>query len=226
MSVRVAVIDSGANPTHPHITRVAGGVCITATGDFDREALAWIDKLGHGTAVLAAIQEKAPDATYFAVKVFHDALQTRAVTLVRALDWCIDTGIDVVNLSLGTLNATYADAFEDAIARCARHGILVVAAREANGSPCYPGCLPHVFGVVLDWDVPRDTYRAKKQDGRHVFYASGHPRPIPGVALTRNLYGVSFAVANMCGFVVQACGTTGARTYSKIEAELIRSEIA
>jgi subtilisin family serine protease len=198
-------------------------------GEIDAGDGAWVDRLGHGTAVMAAIQEKAPDAAYFAVKVFHDALQTRALVLVRAIDWCLKHDMDVINLSLGTVNATYTEAFVDVVARCANRGTLLVAAREANGTPCYPGCLPGVFGVGLDWDVPRDTYRVEAQDGRAVFYASGYPRPIPGVPQTRNLYGISFAVANMCGLIIRQSGqeaATGPARFAAVEASLSGSKPA
>jgi subtilisin family serine protease len=229
MSLSVAVIDSGVNPTHPHISSVAGGVAVTMAGEIDTSDGAWVDRLGHGTAVMAAIQEKAPDAQFFAVKVFHDALQTRALVLVRAIDWCLKHDMDVINLSLGTVNATYTEAFVDAVARCAERGTLLVAAREANGTPCYPGCLPGVFGVGLDWELPRETYRLDHQDGRPVFYASGYPRPIPGVALTRNLYGISFAVANMCGLIARQAPqktTTGAARFDAVVAALSGSKPA
>lgn len=231
MSIRVGVVDSGVNPRHPHISGVAGGVAITASGEIDTGDESWLDRLGHGTAVMAAIQEKAPDATYFAVKVFHGALQTRALALVRAIDWCLGQDMNVINLSLGTVNAVYIEAFEDAVARCAARGALLVAAREANGTPCYPGCLPGVIGVGLDWDVPRESYRAELAGGGAIFYASGHPRPIPGVPQNRNLYGISFAVANMSGFVVRtrAAAThppTAANRFQETEAALVRGVAA
>jgi hypothetical protein len=40
-----------------------------------------------------------------------------------------------------------------------------------------------------------------------VFRASGYPRPIPGVPADRNLHGISFAVANVTGFVARARAT-------------------
>src|SRR5262249_23182476 len=40
--VRVAIIDSGVNPAHPHVDGVAGGVCINADGARG-EYLAYID---------------------------------------------------------------------------------------------------------------------------------------------------------------------------------------
>src|SRR5215472_10234062 len=106
--VRVGVIDSGVNPKHPHIISVSGGVSI-GSGDGDAES--YIDVLGHGTAVMAAIQEKAPDAEYFAVKVFHRSLSTSAAFLIQAIQWCIDHEMHVINLSLGTPNSEHAAAF-------------------------------------------------------------------------------------------------------------------
>lgn len=202
--IRVAAIDSGVNPAHPHIGQIAGGVAVNMEGMVDPANDAWIDKLGHGTAVMAAIQQGAPAADFFAVKVFHDALQTRAVALVRAIDWCLSQNIDVINLSLGTVNPSYIEAFADAVERCVQRGTVIVAAREANGTPCYPGSLPGVISVGLDWDTPRATYRCEEKDGAAVFFTAGYPRPIPGVSPSRNLYGISFAVANMTGFVLRA----------------------
>ncbi len=209
LGVRVAVIDSGVNSLHPHIGRVAGGASVTVAGEIDADD--YLDRLGHGTAVMAAIQEKAPAADYFAVKVFHSELRTTGANLLRALDWCVEHKMDVVNLSLGTTNPAHADSFARAVMKVAEAGTLLVAAREADGQPCYPGCLAGVFSVGLDWDCARNGFHCEENGVGEVFYASGYPRPAPGVPPRRNLYGISFAVANMTGFIVRACESEGSR---------------
>jgi hypothetical protein len=83
--VRVAVIDSGVNSAHPHIGGVAGGVTITQ--EFEEKD--YTDKIGHGTAVMAAIKEKAPDAEYFAVRFFYSSLRTTVDVLVRVIEWSL-----------------------------------------------------------------------------------------------------------------------------------------
>jgi len=195
--VRVAVIDSGVNPHHPHIRRIAGGVCVQVDGTIVFGDC--IDQLGHGTAVMAAIQEKAPDADYYAVRVFRTVLRTSAANLQSAIRWCIEEKMNVVNLSLGTTNPAHAEAFAMVVAQAAETGTSLVAAREVNGEPCYPGCLPGVISVGLDWDSPRDQYRHEAG----VWYASGYPRPAEGISPRRNVHGISFAVANMSGFVAR-----------------------
>jgi subtilisin family serine protease len=200
--VRVAVIDSGVNPRHPHISGVAGGVSVFGPGQIEEDS--FLDRLGHGTAVMAAIQEKAPDAEYFAVKLFHNSLRASAPALIAALEWALAQRADVVNLSLGTLNFEYEGRFQALVESATACGTVLVSAREAEGRACLPGSQPGVIGVGLDWDCPRERYRVEEVGGGRVYYASGYPRSLPGVPRERNLNGISFAVANMTGFVIRA----------------------
>src|SRR6266576_1576182 len=104
--VRIAVIDSGVHAEHPHVRGVAGGIAIRDDGSIFDE---YVDRLGHGTAVTAAIREKAPDAEIFAIKVFWRALATDITTLVRAIDEAAARGAAVINLSLGTAEMHHRD---------------------------------------------------------------------------------------------------------------------
>jgi subtilisin family serine protease len=204
--VRVGVIDSGVNPKHPHIISLAGGVSI-GSGDGDVES--YIDVLGHGTAVMAAIQEKAPEAEYFAVKVFHRSLSTTAAFLIQAIQWCIERDMQVINLSLGTPNPAHAEALSKLVELARKRQTVLVSAREINGQPYFPGSLPGVIGVAVDWNCDRDSYRVEETPNGLIYHASGYARPVPGVAPQRNLHGISFAVANMTGFVIRACHASG-----------------
>ncbi len=202
--VRVAMIDSGVNPAHPHVGGVAGGVAIGAAG----ESSVFLDYLGHGTAVAGAIREKAPAVELYAVKVFDRALRTSMDRICRAVEWALATGVDIVNLSLGTLNPAHRAAWEELVERAAAAGAVIVAPRDADGRDSLPGCIEGVVPVGLDWECPRESYRCRVSDGRPLFLASGYPRPVPGLPRDRNLSGISFAVANMTGFTAlarQAC---------------------
>lgn len=199
--VRVAVIDSGVHAAHPHVGGVAGGIAIDEDG---REHGDYVDRLGHGTAVVAAIKEKAPDSEIFAVRVFDRALSTSVTTLVQAIDWAARCGMHVANLSLGTSRPEHEPVLRDAVARACAAGLIIVSARDDGGVRWLPGSLPGVVPVQLDWTCPRDALRSASIDGVVVFRASGYPRPIPGVPPAANLHGISFAVANVTGFVASA----------------------
>ena len=199
--VRIAVVDSGVHARHPHVNGVSGGVSITPDGN---QGTDYIDRLGHGTAVAAVIREKAPDAEIYAVRVFHDSLATRIQSLLHALDWSLRNGMQLINLSLGTDNPEHEPALRAAVDQLTGQGIKLIAAHEDAGIRWLPGCLAGVVPVALDWDCPRDSYRTSTlRDGRTLYHASGYPRPIPGVALDRNLKGISFAVANVTGLIAQ-----------------------
>jgi hypothetical protein len=185
--MKIAIIDSGIHPGHPHVGEVAGAIAITTGGESDDTN----DRLGHGTAVAGAIREKAPHADLYAVKVFDQRLSANIDAIVRALEWCRDHEMDLVNLSLGTQNPAHRERF----VRVLGDRLLVVSAAGA-----LPGNLPGVIGVAADPACPRDAFRY--HDG--MFYASPYPRPIPGVPVNRNLHGASFAVANMTGLVARA----------------------
>lgn len=204
--VRVAVIDSGIHAPHPHVPSVRGGASVTVdpasdsirvhAGEFD-------DRLGHGTAVAAAIHEKAPDVELWAVKVFDRSLTTSAAALARGIEYAAESGARLINLSLGTDNASHAAELEGATQRAGQRGALVIAPLESrSGQPCFPGSFPGAVGVRYDPECPRDEIRIGAGPGI-VLVGSPFPRPIPGVPPERNLHGVSFAVANVTGFVAR-----------------------
>ena len=187
MKLRIAVIDSGVHEGHPHVGCIAGSVHITETGMGSDP----VDRLGHGTAVAAAIREKVPDAELFSVKVFDRRLSANIKAIVRALEWCREQRMDLINLSLGTRNP--------------EHRTLLMEAVEDNGivfsaADMLPGSLPGVVGVAADESCPRDEFQHRDE----VYFASPYPRPIPGVPQSQNLQGISFAVANMTGLAARA----------------------
>lgn len=217
----VGVIDSGIHAGHPHIGAVAGGA------GFDRDGRVHdnvVDRLGHGTAVAAAIQDLAPAIDVCPLKVFDRTLDTSVETLVAAIDWAAAHALPLVNLSLGTADRSSADALAAAIGRARRAGTLVVAAGSDRGVEWLPGTLDleGVIRVELDWTCARGSHVVAGASEAPVFRTCGYPRPIPGVDPERNLKGLSFAVANVTGIAAQAMVETGQRDHAAVVAELCR----
>ena len=203
MGVRVAVIDSGVHVANPHIGgRPVTGVSILADGEIDGDVT---DRIGHGTAVAAAILEKAPGIELVAVRVFDRRLSTTGEVLARGITWAAENGARLINLSLGTANPARAARLREAVDVAVGTGAIVVSARESPGVEWFPGSLPNVVGVTLDTSLDRHELVATVDATSHTLEcaASGYPRPIPGVPVERNLSGISFAVANATGFLAR-----------------------
>jgi len=211
--VRVAVVDSGVHAAHPHVNGVAGGVGFDAEGRAHDD---YVDRLGHGTAVVAAIKDLSPDVYVFAVKVFDRQLSTTMTCLINAIEWAAREHMQVINLSLGTSRREHEAALREAVDVACAAGALVVAAREDAGVSYLPGSLPAALAVEVDWACPRGEYRIVDLAGSRVIRTSGLPRQIPGVPPEKNLQGVSFAVANATAFVARAMEDPDVRTREQV----------
>ncbi len=200
--VRVAVIDSGVHADHPHVGGISGGVAIDADGALTSDL---IDRLGHGTAVAAAIREKAPGVELLAVKVFDQSLTSTGRALVDGIVWSADQGVHIINLSLGTLNQDHAEPLTAAVRYATSHGAIVVSAAPQPDAAWLPGGLAGVVAVDVNWSGSRDVCDIQlDEQGSLRVMASGYPRPIPGVPPERNFRGLSFAVANATGLLALA----------------------
>jgi subtilisin family serine protease len=199
-AVRVAIVDSGVYAGHPHVQGVAGGVSLVPGAKADD----YLDRNGHGTAVAAVIREKAPAAEILAVKIFERELAATAADLSRAIEWAAASRVDLINLSLGSTNASHADRLAHALVAAHDAGAAVVAAASQGGLPSLPGSLQPVIAVAVDWACAREDVVVEAAGAAVLrLRASGYPRPIPGVPPERNLKGVSFAVANATGLIAR-----------------------
>ena len=217
----VGVIDSGIHPHHPHIGPVAAGVGFDGEGNLHGYT---VDRLGHGTAVAAAIQDLAPAVRVCPLRVFDRSLDASVKALVAAIDWAAAHGLPLVNLSLGTNDLSRAGVLADAVGRAHQAGVVIVAAGSNRGVDWLPGTLDldGVVRVELDWACPRGSHRVTGPPEASVFRTCGYPRPIPGVDPERNLKGLSFAVANVTGIAARVMMETGPSDCGAVVTELRR----
>ena len=115
-NVRVAIIDSGIDPTHPEL---AGHIDLTRSRSFcaAEDGLVqqqfpgyppWTDLLGHGTAVGSVVVSNADvvagmttRSTLMALKAIG-VVNCPASSLYRSILYAADQGADVINLSIGS----------------------------------------------------------------------------------------------------------------------------
>jgi subtilisin family serine protease len=132
----VAVLDTGADYNHADIApNYAGGY------DFINNDANPMDDHGHGTHVAgtivaaddnAGVVGVAPEADLYALKVLGSDGTGTGSALLAALQWAVDNHMQVMNVSLGSVEdpgETIRQAFENVVAA----GIFVVAAAGNSG---------------------------------------------------------------------------------------------
>ncbi len=148
--VRVAVIDGGVDATHPAVGgNVAGYVSITeGPGGLVYDTTPHGDSYGHGTACAGIIRAAAPDCELYSVRVLGPGLVGRAPIFAASLQWAIDHGIQVCNLSLGTTKKEFFAIFHELVDRAYFRNIMLVTAANNIPLPSFPSLYAAVISVA------------------------------------------------------------------------------
>lgn len=166
--VKIAIVDSGAaSQTHRDLGNIRSGRDLTVTPPSN----AWTtDTIAHGSHCAGVVTGStgtkgvrgfAPDADVHVLKVFPGG---RFSNLLDALDYCIENGIDIVNMSLGSQEQS--QLLLQKIAQAKRNGIAcIVAAGNSAGQVQFPGSSPDVLTVAAigkDGTFPATSYHAQQ----------------------------------------------------------------
>jgi thermitase len=152
-SAVVAVIDSGIASGHPDLAGrlVAGYNVLDGTSNTD-------DTYGHGTEVAGVIAAATNNATGVAgycwncllmpVKVYTDANGGTYANLATGMQWAVDHGARVLNISLG--GTVQSSVLDDAVAYARNAGAVVIVAAGNSGCNCptYPADSPGAIAVA------------------------------------------------------------------------------
>jgi subtilisin len=148
--VKIAIIDSGCDNTHPALQHITFGAEVTDGG----QSLGWtLDPLGHGThcaGILAARTDRDCPVRGFApaaeVHIFKIVPGGRFSDLIAALDQCIERDMDIVNLGVGADEISL--LVEQKIHEAKQRGIACIAAAgDVGGAVQYPASSPHALAV-------------------------------------------------------------------------------
>ncbi|HMF25366.1 MAG TPA: S8 family serine peptidase [Pseudolabrys sp.] len=164
-NIKVAVLDTGFDLTHPDFARRQ-----IVTKNFVGDQQPFHDGVGHGTHCIGtATGPLRPatgprygigyDATIYAGRVLDDTGRGGDFNILQGIDWAIEQGCEVISLSLGAPwlpgDPPFNTAYESAAQRALAAGcLLVVAAGNEADNPQYvgavgtPGNSPSVLTVA------------------------------------------------------------------------------
>lgn len=147
----VAVIDSGLEVDHPALLgRVVESVAVEIGADGEPNVVPddGVDLYGHGTACGGIILGFAPDVELVSIRVLGANLRGSGVAFLGALDWCIEQGIEVVNLSLSSRKEALFPVFHEVVDDAYFKGMKLVGAANNARIPSYPTVFSSVFSVA------------------------------------------------------------------------------
>jgi len=196
--VKVAIIDSGIDYTHPDLAgRYAGGY------DFVNNDTNPMDDNGHGTHVagsVAAIKNGVgvvgvgPEISLYGLKVLDASGSGSFSNIIAALEWAVANGIQVTNNSYGSASNP-GTIVENAFKNANANGVLSIAAAGNSGncsgksnSVGYPAQYASVVAVAA----------TNKSDGRPCFSSTGPTVELaaPGVAINSTKLGGGYVEYN------------------------------
>jgi subtilisin family serine protease len=112
--VRVCVLDSGIELDHPLVGAVQRSVAVHKQGDdiaIEDDDVG--DLCGHGTACAGIIRSLAPECELTSVRVLGAGYTGSAAVLLAGLEWAIEQGFHIVNMSLSTTKKQYVDRLHE-----------------------------------------------------------------------------------------------------------------
>lgn len=229
--VRVAVLDTGVDVTHPDL---AGAVdrSVAVSRDYSGWACrdlgpglsaAQLDPVGHGTACAGIIHELAPAARLVSVRVIGADSNGTGDQFVRGLRWVLNEcqpPVQVVNLSLGTTQDRFAGPLRELVDKAYWQGLILVAAGNNMGLTAYPANFASL--IAVDNDAFSDPW--------HFDYRRGKPLEV----VARGIYvrapksggghqlftGTSFACPHISAVVARLMSINPALTPFQVKALL------
>ena len=164
-SIKVAVIDDGV---HASMDSVFARInrSYVEKGRLYQGTVIPVQPLSHGSICAAVIASKVTDMELFDIRIFEDG-SADMEDLITALEYCISCGIQVINLSCGTLNYLEYKKVKRTLYKLRRRNVMVVSAFSNQGILSFPASCRGVFGVRADFGkrLKRGEYGFQKFTG-------------------------------------------------------------
>jgi subtilisin len=216
--VRVAVLDSGVDRSHPMISKLDRSVGVVpastppdggagqGNSDFSVVECEPADTAGHGTACAGIIASIAPAASLTSVRVLTNGKHGTGAGLIAGLRWAIDEGYDVINMSLSTGKSQFILSLRELADEAYFRRCVLVASAHNLPVRSYPWPFASVISVASH-DEPDSSVFYYNPSPPVDFFARGIRVEVawPGGKRIRST-GNSFATPHITGLCARILG--------------------
>jgi len=158
-SIDIAVIDDGINERVYNIGPLKYNIEINPELKLNLGKTFNGDLTGHGTTCAAIIKKYAPETQLSSIKILNSQSHSGEKNqLIKALYWCAENGIKLVNLSLGSINFRDFIEIKNCINEVVGAGLVIVAACNNNNMYTVPASLTNVIGIKCEKEFFNNKY--------------------------------------------------------------------
>jgi subtilisin len=209
--VKVAIIDSGVDVSHPALAGLTLEDEVTVSCDgvnLRIEDSAGGDVYGHGTAVAGLLHGMAPGARLGSFRALDSSNHARSFVIAECVNQAINRGYQVINCSFGCRGLPrYVMDYKEWVDRAYLEGVQIVAACSNldSGIREWPAYFPSVVSVRgIDCGVDELYHHPR----RHVsFFARGERVEVPWLhGATKVETGSSYAAPLVSGRIARLLG--------------------
>lgn len=224
--VKVAVIDSGIDVHNDLNTE--GWI------DFSDKVNGYkpVDNSGHGTEMAGIIAARsngigtigiAYNAEMYSVKILDSSNKASVSSVIKAIEWCIENDIDVINMSFGLDEDS--EILHEYIRKAAGNNITIVVAAGNDNNVQYPAKYEEVISVGgVDKNLNIASYSPK--DEYVDVYAPSEMAQTTGYVGTYTISsGTSIAAAHVTGVVAALKSKNTYLTYAQIKTIISESAL-
>ena len=147
--VRVCILDSGVDASHPLVGELESAVVISIGAD--EEVIAEEDEQGdvsgHGTACAGIVRRLAPECSISSVRILGSGFKGSGNVLLGGLRYAIEHEFDVINMSLSTTKKPFAGVLHELADSAYFKRTVLVASAHNMPVESYPWRFSSVISV-------------------------------------------------------------------------------
>lgn len=227
--VRIAILDSGVERSHPWLRDVKWGDDIAVEVENDGQHLRikegeGADLFGHGTAVAGIIHQVAPEAEIGSFRVLGGSIESKTSIVLEGARQAIERGYHIVNCSFGCTIVDHIIKYKDWVDEAyLRHVHVVAACNNYNPSRQeWPSSFTSVISVNMA-RCRREGSLYYRRDSLVEFAAGGVDVEVAWLSgAVRRMTGSSFAAPRVAGMLACLLGEIPGLSPTEVKALLHR----